>query len=367
MPTVLILGAGGIGRAAAMFVAERGMADALIVADRDLAAAQTLRDASRMPGEAFALDVTDATALARSLARADAVINCVGPYYRFGVPVLKAALAARTTYLDVCDDWEPTLEMLTFDAAARDAGVTAVIGMGASPGTANMIAALVADAIGSPTSLMTGWSLGDDPGDPGGAANEHWLHQATGTIRVWRNGMHVDEKPLQRVAVTYPGLPPRTALTIGHPEAVTLPRRYPDLTTCLNVMTLPGGLELVLEKAAELVDRDGRGLLDASHEAFADYVPGAGPSLPLYPGVWAIAEGSDGRAAAHMPDYGCMTDMQTITAGPAVAALELILAGKARRAGVLTPEDAFAPDDYFAALARLARVESPMIDLVRAP
>jgi short subunit dehydrogenase-like uncharacterized protein len=40
------------------------------------------------------------------------VLNCVGPFYRFGPPVLTAAIKAGVSYLDVCDDWEPTLDML---------------------------------------------------------------------------------------------------------------------------------------------------------------------------------------------------------------------------------------------------------------
>ena len=40
------------------------------------------------------------------------VMNTVGPFFRFGVPILTAAIDAGTDYIDVCDDWEPTLEML---------------------------------------------------------------------------------------------------------------------------------------------------------------------------------------------------------------------------------------------------------------
>jgi saccharopine dehydrogenase-like NADP-dependent oxidoreductase len=362
--TLLILGAGGVGSAAATFAGEQAFVGQLIVADYDIVAARAALAASEREGEAIAIDVTDTYALARLMGRTDAVINCVGPYYRFGIPVLKAAIEAGTTYLDVCDDWDATLDMLALDDRARAAGVTAIIGMGASPGTANMIAAMVANAVGTPRTLITGWSLDDDPGDPGGAANEHWLHQATGRIRVWREGRYVDEKPLQRVPVAYPGLPPRDALTIGHPEAVTLPLRFPTLDTCLNLMTLPGGLEQVLEKAASLVETGEHSLLDASYLAFAQYVPGAGPQRPIYPGVWAIAEGDGARAAAHMPDYGLMIDMQTVTAAPSVAALGLVLAGKTSRNGVLAPEEAFEPADYFTALATLAGVGAPMVEMV---
>jgi len=49
-------------------------------------------------------------------------------------------LGAGVHYLDINDDWESTEAMLAMDAAARGRGVTAVIGMGASPGISNLLA-----------------------------------------------------------------------------------------------------------------------------------------------------------------------------------------------------------------------------------
>ena len=51
-----------------------------------------------------------------------------------------AAIEAGAHYLDICDDWEPTLDMLELGERARARGVTAVIGMGASPGLTNLLA-----------------------------------------------------------------------------------------------------------------------------------------------------------------------------------------------------------------------------------
>ncbi|MBL0965273.1 MAG: saccharopine dehydrogenase NADP-binding domain-containing protein [Blastomonas sp.] len=361
---LLILGAGGIGTAAARFAAENPHLGRLTVADLSLAAAEAAAAVTGGRAQPHSIDVTDPQALAVLLGSVDAVINCVGPYYRFGPPVLTAAIAAGITYIDVCDDWDATLAMLEQDAAAKGRGVTAIIGMGASPGTANLIAAQVASLVTNPKRLITGWSLDDDPGDPGGAANEHWLHQATGTIRVWRGGRYVDETPLCDVPVALPGFPARRALTIGHPEAVTLPRVFSGLDTCLNVMTLPGGLEELLLRAVGLVENDGMSFRDAGIAAFSNYVPGAGPHLPEYPGVWALAEGETQRAAAWIPKYGRLEGIHPVTAAPTVAAFNLLMRGIAAQAGVLTPEEAFAPFDYFAELARIAEVSGDYVHAV---
>jgi hypothetical protein len=363
---VLLLGAGTVGRAAAGFAAGSPLVGRLTIADRDVSAAERAAGPADGRGRSARVDITDQASLERLIRQADVVLNCTGPYFRFGPPVLAAAVAAGRPYLDVCDDWEPTLSMLEQDPAARAAGVTAVIGQGASPGTANLLAMAAAAAVEDPQTLLTGWSLDDDPGDEAGAANEHWLQQSTGSIRVWRNGGLVDEPPLQELTVAFPGRPPRSALTVGHPEAVTLPRTVPGLQLCLNVMTLPGALAETLKRAARAVDVEGLSLLGASLRVLSEHVPGAGPDLPDYPGTWALAVGAGGEAAgAHMPDYGAMTDMGTVTAAPLIAGMELLLAGKARGPGVATPEEAFSVDDYFSALARVARVDGPMLEVIR--
>lgn len=364
--TIVVLGAGVVGRAAVRYATASSAVGHLIVADRDLAVARRALEMAGGRGEAVSIDVAEAGALRGLLERGDAVLNCVGPFYRFGPPVLAAAIAVGTPYLDICDDWEPTLDMLGQDAAARECGLTAVIGQGASPGNANLLAAAAMAAIPDAKTLITGWSLEDEAGDAASAANEHWLHQATGTIRFLDGGRLVDEPPLAEVEVRFPGLPPRPAHTIGHPEAVTLPRAYPDLTRCVNVMTLPKALLGTLRRAATAVDRDGLPIRDAALKVLAEHRPGAPDEWPVYPGVWAIAQGATGTAGAQLTGYGSMTDMATVTAAPLVAGLELVLAGEVSRSGVLTPEQAFAPEPYFAALARMAGVDGPLLHVVRA-
>lgn len=358
---VLVLGAGAIGNAAAMFARESALVGAITVADFRLDAAQ--RAASPIEALALSLDVTDVDQLSRALSQIDVVLNCVGPYFRFGPLVLSATIAAGCHYLDVCDDWQPTVAALDSDAAARSAGITAIVGLGASPGTANLVGKHVADAVDDCHTLLTAWSLNDEPGDPNSAANEHWLHQSTGLIRVWRDGRYVDEPPLQPIEVTFPGLPTRTALTVGHPEAVTLPRVIPTLRTCLNLMTLPSSLAATLRKAADAVEA-GMSLKEASQRILGDHRPGTLPPVPEYPGLWAIADGKTKRASAFLPDYGRMIDMGTVTAAPMVAGLNLLLSGKVQRQGVLTPEEAFSPGAYFDALAQVAGIAPPVVRLI---
>lgn len=225
---VILLGAGGMGRWAGQTAVQFGSVTRLTVADRNLAVAQALADACGSKAEAVALDVTDQTALLSALQAHDVVLNCVGPYYRFGVPTLKAAVRAGCHYLDLCDDWEPTLDMLSLSASAEEAGITAVIGLGASPGVSNLLAMKLAGQFDRVDRLYTGWRVESafDMGDSR-AAIEHWVHQFTGQIEVHENGLRQTTTPLEPVTLHYPGVGERTFYTLGHPEAVTLPLSLP--------------------------------------------------------------------------------------------------------------------------------------------
>jgi saccharopine dehydrogenase-like NADP-dependent oxidoreductase len=85
------------------------------------------------PASSRALDVSDGEALRSLLGGVDLVINSVGPYFRFGVPVLQAAIESGCRYLDLCDDAEPTIDMLAIHEQARAADVTTVMRPGRAP------------------------------------------------------------------------------------------------------------------------------------------------------------------------------------------------------------------------------------------
>ena len=92
----------------------------------------------------------DPDALAELLASGSIVANLAGPYYRTGAAVLDAAIASKTHYLDICDDADVTLPMLTRAERASEAGIHALIGMGSSPGTTNVLIRAAVDYLESP-------------------------------------------------------------------------------------------------------------------------------------------------------------------------------------------------------------------------
>ena len=200
-PTVIVLGgAGEMGRKAVSIISNFENIGELVVADFDLASAEKIvaKNAAeaKMPLKAVSVDVTDSEQLISLLEGNDIVLNMTGPFYRLGVLVLEAAIAAGCHYLDICDDWEPTVDMLALNKEAVESDVVAVIGIGASPGISNILARVVCDHLDRVDDLYTVWPVdaGDERGDAiqvvieenqgASAAIVHWMQQISGEIEV---------------------------------------------------------------------------------------------------------------------------------------------------------------------------------------
>ncbi len=188
------------------------------------------------------VDINDDRQLKNAMADMDIVMNTTGPYYKFGMKVLSAAIACRCHYIDICDDWEPTLEMFKLNKMAEEAGITAIIGVGASPGISNMLAVSAINELNEVGEIFTGWDLDaatpEKIGTQPSAATIHGIHQLSGEIKIFSGGEFINTKPLKKIKINYPGIPGiSSAWTIGHPEAVTFPRYYSSLKRSCNVMT----------------------------------------------------------------------------------------------------------------------------------
>ena len=137
MKILAIGGCGSMGRYAIRAAQNFSSVDEIIIADINKESAESFAASLNQKVSAIQLDVSDAIALKQAMEGINIVVNTCGPYFRFGAPILKAAILSGCNYLDICDDWEPTIDMLNLDAAAKSAGICATIGLGASPGLTN--------------------------------------------------------------------------------------------------------------------------------------------------------------------------------------------------------------------------------------
>lgn len=388
MSRVLILGGGGaIGRKAAASASACSAVDQLVIADRSLPAAERVAALHTHHATAIELDVFDDAALRAAMRDVDAVLNCAGPYYRTGVHCLQAAIAEKRTYLDVCDDWETTHEMLRLDGEARAAGISAIIGMGASPGVTNLLARIAATELDHCEKVVTGWNL--DSGKEafieaeqhrGGthARIVHWLHQLSGEVEIWRNGRRERARPFAAIRLEPPGLKPRIVFTLGHPEPLTLPRVIPSIEWAAHVMVLSRAEQALARALAReiaagetSVDHASRMVLRPSLRpsglrakvAWAALKDRISPLRP-YPALFAVAEGT--RRGKHRR---VSTWLNRLPAGglvgatgvPLAAALKLALTHRLDRAGVSAPEDIIDPHIFFEefALRATGKTEAP--------
>ncbi len=374
---ILLTGGGGeMGAAAARVLAGSDAIEGLVLADLDESRAQAVADGCGPKTSTLALDISDAAALSGALEGIDIVLNTAGPFYRLGRPVLEAALAAGCHYLDICDDWEPTLKMLELDEEARDCGLTAVVGMGASPGTSNLLAVKAMNECDTVERVLTGWRAGagvprptpKDPEPETTAAVQHWVHNCSAPIKVWRRGELVDAWGLEQLELPYPGRGAEPVWLCGHPEPLTIPRARPELRESLNVMTARQGLIDAITRISERVKRGELDVPAASKALLVEpnmWGSAAGPA-PALPDLFAVAEGTKGGKRVRVgarPLAIPGADMGEFTGIPLAVATLMIVRGEALATGVHGPEGAIDPDTYFRDLAEFAS-ERPEDDQV---
>ncbi|MEV0247638.1 saccharopine dehydrogenase NADP-binding domain-containing protein [Nocardia sp. NPDC050712] len=362
MTKILMLGgAGQMGRAAARLLADSPAVDHLVVTDLRAGNAETVAKSLGDKVSGLGLAITDRRSLRAALEDCDLVLNTVGPYFRFGVPILAAAIEAGRNYADICDDWEPTLAMLDMHERARAAEVVALVGMGASPGVSNLLAVTAARELDTVDSVVTAWN-GEDARESGSssakrpnAAYLHAIHQITGAIKVTRDGALTDRPALEEVTVEYPGIGTGSGWSFGHPEAVTLHRAFPELRNNTNLIT-GGRLLITMCRALRLaVDRRLIGPERAAHLAYRSMglLPEGAIGSGTLPPLFALATGTRGGETATVASALAQVPGRTmgVNTGVPLAVAALQLATTEAAPGVHTPETLLDPDAFFTALA----------------
>lgn len=239
---VVLGGGGGIGSVAARTLATTQDASEVVVADLSLPAAQATVDAvddDRF--RAVAVDVDDAAALSGVLDGAALVVNCVGPFYRFGEPILSAAIDAGVDYVDVCDDLDATRAQLALSERAEAAGVRALIGMGNSPGLANVFVGLCAELFLDEVTSAEIMHIHGGESDEGPAVLKHRIHAMTSDVPLFVDGEFVEVRQLEESGaahvreVDFHGVGTYPVYPYPHPETITLPTVFPALRRATNL------------------------------------------------------------------------------------------------------------------------------------
>lgn len=107
----------------------------IIVADYDYAKAKATADKFGL--KSVQLDVRDHDALIEVIKGRDVVINCV--QYNWNIDIMRACLEVHAHYIDLGGLFHVTKEQLELNDEFEAAGLTAVLGMGSTPGTMNVM------------------------------------------------------------------------------------------------------------------------------------------------------------------------------------------------------------------------------------
>lgn len=351
---VVVIGAGGRQAQAMLAAAARGTD-----VGRWLAVDRAWRPDARAATEALGVRVVeqdplgDAARLSALMASTRIVANLAGPYYKTGFTVLDAAIAAGTDYLDICDDADITVPILSRDAAAKAAGVTAIIGLGSTPGVSNILIRLAVDYLGTAEDVEIAWLV--DAKDMTEAATRHFWHCFNPVD--FDGGVHPVSLPgeLEAKTVDFPGAVGRhTVVRLAHPEPLTVPRFLPVKRAVNYGALAPLDAQAVAAAMAAVADEQQPGAdprqTDALVKAFQHFLqrfadgPRIGSGLQI-----DVHTNGDGLRYAS----GADTSMEEATGVPAAAGLLMIVDGQAPRGGVFAPE-ALSPADFFAALRRVS-------------
>ncbi len=141
---VVLGGCGAVGRHTVRTLAHSKDVDEIVIGDINLDLASKMAEDLGEKVSAVKVDAHDAESIRNAIKGANVVVNTVGPYYVFEKKILETVIDEGINYVDICDDTGATYDALALNEKAKEKGVTALIGMGSSPGITNILAAFAA-------------------------------------------------------------------------------------------------------------------------------------------------------------------------------------------------------------------------------
>jgi len=335
----------------------------LIIADIDLEKAKKVAADMASPKlSTTRLDVNDHQSLVEAIKDVDVVLNCTGPYYELGLKVVEAAIEAGKNYIDFCDDYDATQQMLALDSLAQEKGITILVGLGASPGLANIAAKYAANKLNQVDEVKIAWVIG--AGEPEGpAVLYHSFHGITGAVPQFLDGKLVMVPALSGEEIVDFPQPVGKAQVFyfGHPEPITIPQTIkgvkvvtnkggvlpPELNELLRVFAGVGltSPTPIMVRGQEVVPRDFLVAYMASLPA--EEVPPEHRLSAMTIEVGGKKEGIDVRYI-----YSGAANIGPGTGIPASIGAQMLGRGEIKVKGVVAPEACIDPEPFMAELAK---------------
>jgi len=233
MHIVVLGGAGAMGRVTVRALTEYAEIDQITIADYSEGRAQELAASLNSNKiQVCQIDVNDQPRLRELLRGADVALAAVD--YVYNIPIIRACIAEKVHYADLGGLFHVTRESLALHSEAEAAGITAILGMGGTPGITNILARLAADKLDRVESIKV--ELGCSDTTPSQAplvapySIRTILDEFTKQPQVFQDGAWHPQAPLSGQEEMIFPLPVgrATAIYSLHSECATFPLSFQD-------------------------------------------------------------------------------------------------------------------------------------------
>jgi len=249
MATVLIIGAGGVGRVVAhKCVMNNHIFDRIILASRTLKRCEEIQ--SELPKGSIEITTLDADNTDEVIAliqkvNAEIVINVALPYQ--DLTIMDACIATKVPYLDTANYEHPDEAKFEYklqwarDEKFKEAGIMGLLGSGFDPGATNVFCAYAQKHYFD--EIHTIDILDCNAGDHGYAFATNFnpeinLREVSANGRYWENGEWIETKPLEIMQVwDYPEVGPKDSYLLYHEEMESLVKHIKGLKRIRFFMT----------------------------------------------------------------------------------------------------------------------------------
>jgi lysine 6-dehydrogenase len=393
MRVVVVGGAGAMGRWTLRDLTESEGVDEVVVADlngaRAMEAAGWAAARSGSNGTArvqgMTLDAGDRDAVRRVLEAADVACNCA--VRTTNLAVMEACADTGTHYVDLGGLFHTTRRQLALHDRFVEAGATAVVGMGASPGTTNVMAALAARGLEQVEEVEVRLGIADFAPStaplPLPYAVDTLLDEFAAPAMAFRDGRFVEVPAMsEQEELDFP--PPVGRVRVGHTlhsEVATLPLHFADrgIRSVSFKVGFPAGF---MDRMGLLVGlglaADHRVDLPGGHVVPRELLVHSIITTATTPGPEAAPDDAEalwvrvrGRRAGHSGDPALAPRVEVLaecvvrphpewragagqldTGVPPSIVAQLLGHEVIDRPGVFAPEDAVPPEPFLAELAR---------------
>lgn len=311
-------------------------------------------------------DVTDYANLVKLMRGHDVVVDETNMP---GVLGLKAALEAGVHIIDLGTWSKDTLEQLKLDSEFEKAGLTAILGLGSSPGITNLYSRYIVDKLDTVESIHLSFAYAELTKATLFVPFAGAIEEFTNNVMIFQDGKHVELPPQsgQEDARFPDPIGVRRLMYVPHPEVATFPICFKE-KGIKNVSVKAGFVPEFVEKVNFLIDL---GLLSGEPMKVKgvtvvpeDVVMACISKLPQpveridYGCTRAVIRGEKSgerleyTAELFSRPYPGLTGVQHRTGhSPAIGA-RMISREEIKRRGVFPPEVGIDPKKFFRELAR---------------